>query len=665
MFIDVFKTILEPATFMLMILCVAGGLIIGAIPGLNATMAMALITPLTFAMASNRAFIILSSIYVGAISGGLFSAILLGIPGTPASIATTFDGFPLARKGLAGKAIAVGLLSSFVGGTISFIFLGTIAPVLSRFALKFGPHEYFAVSVLGLSTIASVISSSTLKGLISCTIGLLAGVVGLDLVVGVPRFTFNMVQLLGGFDILAILIGMFAIPQILEDIATPHAKILNANIYRLSIPFKEVFSKYFNLIRSGLIGTWVGILPGAGGSIAALFAYDQARRASKEPEMFGKGSLEGIIASETANNAVIGGSIIPLLTLGIPGDTPAVVMLAALMIHGLQPGPLLSTTHPDLLYTILIALYVSNILMILFGFWGAKYLIGILRIPKHLLLPMIITMCFVGTYAVNQRLFDVWVMIIAGLIGYLMVKYGYPIGPAVLGVVLGPIIETNLRTAIQVSKFGLIDFFTRPISTIVLSLVAFNFLWPMIRNQWMIRKKEKKITGEIEQIYKNSLVQANKLTALSLIFFAIIIFYQSAFITQTSIESTAYGPSFYPRILSIVLIVFSGILFFFPNQDQALIKVSQKIGEEKNLVSEEKKNILFMVLSIILYPFIVPLLGFVTASILFLMTSFYYLNVGKKKNILQYLLVSITLSVTVYYIFEKFFYVFLPHGFIF
>jgi putative tricarboxylic transport membrane protein len=484
LFSEVMQIMLNPTTIIFMISGVIGGLIVGAIPGLTATMAMALITPLTFALNTNQAFALLCAVYVGGISGGLYSAILLGIPGTSASIATTFEGFPLARKGMAGKAIGVGIVSSFIGGTFSFICLALISPLLARFALKFGPHEYFAVSVLGLSTIASVVAgSSTTKGLIACLIGLLAATVGLDRVVGVQRFTFGLVELTSGFDVMSILIGLFAIPQLLRDMGSTTQQVkVDVEVKNIIPPLRELVPHWFNFLRSSVIGTWIGILPGAGGSIASLLSYDQARRASPHPEKFGSGEISGLVASETANNAVIGGSIIPLLTLGIPGDTPAAVMLGALMIHGLQPGPLLFQTHPDTIQTILFSLYISNIMMIVIAFFGARYLIKILEVPKDLLLPLIIVMCFVGTYAANQRMYDVWVMLIAGLIGYVMEKYGYPVGPAVLGVVLGPIVEANLRRAIHTSVNGFWDFFTRPLSAVMLLMVLFNFLWPLIRS---------------------------------------------------------------------------------------------------------------------------------------------------------------------------------------
>lgn len=661
--IEAAHIIFEPTTFLLMLVSVAGGLIIGAIPGLNATMAMALIVPLTFMMDGNQAFAILCSVYVGAISGGLYSAALLGIPGTPSSIATTFDAFPLARKGQAAKVIGIGLISSFIGGTISFIFLSTMSPALSRVAIKFGPPEYFAVTILGLSTVASVIGSSKIKGLIACLLGLSASIVGLDLIVGVPRFTFGFVEVLGGFDLIAVLIGMFAIPQIMEDVTKPRQKLICESVKRVTIPFKELSSNWFNFIRSSIIGTWIGLLPGAGGSIASLLAYDQARQASKNPEKFGKGAIEGVVASETANNAVIGGSIIPLLTLGIPGDTPAAVLIAALLIHGLRPGPMLFETNLDAVYTIFLALYVSNIMMIIIAFLGAKYIINSLSLPKYLILPIVISMCFVGTYALNQRLFDVWVMIGFGLLGYIMNRYRYPVAPFVLGVVLGPIIEYNLRTALQISITGFTIFFARPLSAFLLILVFVSFLWPIIKPIIKNRSKGKKSEIEKEKINHsvkiiNPLTRANRITGIFLIILSFLIYWRSGFIAQTSIESPAYGPSFYPRVLSITIIILSTIMVIFPDQDRNIEK------KEKVLPSGNVKSVLLAIV-LILYVIFIPIIGFVTTTILFLLSCFYYLGTRNLKSLFRYSLISVVLSLSIYYIFETYFLVFLPHGCVF
>ncbi len=647
------QVIFDPMTLLLMILGVCGGLIVGAIPGLNATMAMALLTPITFILPGNQAFALLCSVYVGGISGGLYSAILLRIPGTSSSIASTFDGFPLARKGLAGKAIGTGLIASFIGGSFSFICLTIAAPLLARFALKFGPHEYFAVSLLGLSTIASVAGKSMIKGLIACLIGLLAATVGLDRVVGVPRFTFGWVELTSGFDVLVILIGFFAIPQILRDIRYSQSISGEVRVERIIPPLKEVLPSWFNFLRSAIIGTWIGLLPGAGGSIASLLAYDQARRASKEPEKFGTGVLDGVIASETANNAVIGGSIIPLLTLGIPGDTPAAVMLAALMIHGLQPGPMLFKTNPDSIYSILLSLYVSNIFMIVIALIGARYIVRVLKVKKNLLLPLIVVMCFVGAYAINQRMFDVWVMIIAGLLGYVMESHGFPVGPAVLGVVLGPIIEVNLRRAIVVSDTGFIEFFTRPISGIVLLLVILNFLWPFIQN----RRAQARI-GVVKKVVKENVkMLQNRLVGIGFVGLGVLIFYLSSAIPQTSIEATAYGPSFYPRILAVCGAALGVLLIIFPRQGDSI---------ETDTSVENYKGFRTAILLLLAYVVLTPRTGFVITTILYLLLSFYKLGPASRTPVLvKYLVFAFIAAMAIWYIFEKFFMVFLPHGLLF
>jgi len=651
--LDAAGIIFTPGTVFYMLIGVAGGLIVGAIPGLTATMAMAIITPLTFTMGGNQAFALLCAVYVGAISGGLYSAVLLRIPGTSSSIATTFDGFPLARQGLAGQAIGAGLIASFIGGSFSFVCLTTIAPLLSRFALKFGPHEYFAVSVLGLSTIASVIQTSTIKGLIAGLLGLIASTVGLDRVVGVHRFTFGSAEFTSGFDILAVLIGMFAIPQILSDVGKKQTQLVELRVDRIMLPLRRIATSWFNFLRSSAIGTWIGLLPGAGGSVASLLAYDQARRASRHPETFGTGEIEGVIASESANNGVVGGSIIPLLTLGIPGDTPAAVMLSALMIHGLQPGPLLFRTNPDAIYSILLSLYVANIFMIFIAFFGAKFIIRTLSVNKSILLPVIVVMCVIGTFATNNRMFDVWVMIFSGLIGYVMEKYNYPVGPAVLGLVLGPIVETNLRQAIQISNIGFIEFLTRPISGIVLLLVALNFLWPLIRDWKSKRKRTAKETG----IGRGgaTMLRINRAAGMFLIVLSFLLFWQSGNIAQTSIESTAYGPSFYPRVLSIFLFVLSLLLLIFPRQDACP-------PESETGPSASSKKFWTTASLIVAYPLLVPGIGFVVTTVGYLMFSFLSLGDRSRASLIRYLLLSLSTALGLYYIFENFFNVLLPHG---
>ncbi|MGE5592604.1 MAG: tripartite tricarboxylate transporter permease [Betaproteobacteria bacterium] len=477
------QVVFQPGTLILMAAGVVAGIIVGAIPGLTATMAMALMTPFTFAMSSGVAISVLLAIYVGAISGGLISAILLKIPGTPSSIVTTFDGFPMARQGFAGKALGTAIISSFIGGAISFAILILVSPQLARFALRFGPHEYFAVGILGLSTIVSIGGGSPVKALIAGAFGLLLATVGLDVVTGIPRFTFGAVELTSGFDFVAVLIGLFAISQVLADIENIYRKAdVGAKIGSLFPSLSEVKRNVTNFLRSALIGTWIGILPGAGGSIASLMAYDQAKRFSKTPEKFGTGFVDGVVASETANNAVIGGALIPLLTLGIPGDTPAAVLLAALTLHGLQPGPLLYRTNPEVFHTVFTSLCVANIMMILIEMAGISLFIKILRIPKYILLPLIVGMCVVGSYSINNRFLDVWTMFGFGVLGYLMEKQGFPVAPTVLGVVLGPMIEGEFRRALFISQGNLTSFITRPISATVLLLTIALLVLPHVRS---------------------------------------------------------------------------------------------------------------------------------------------------------------------------------------
>ena len=476
------QLVFQTETLVLMVLGVVAGIVIGALPGLTATMAMALVTPFTFGMPASTAISVLLAIYVGAISGGLISAILLKIPGTPSSIVTTFDGFPMARQGFAGKALGTAIMVSFIGGLISFLILMLVSPQLAKFALKFGPHEYFAVGILGLSTIVSMGSGSPLKGLISGAFGLLFSTVGLDIMTGIPRFTFGSQELTSGLDFVAVLIGLFAISQVLADIENIYQKLdVKTKIGSLFPSLAEIKRNVVNIFRSAFIGTWVGILPGAGGSIASLMSYDQAKKFSKTPEKFGTGYIDGIVASETANNAVIGGALIPLLTLGIPGDTPAAILLAALTLHGLQPGPLLYRTNPEIFQIVFISLCVANIMMVLIEMSGIKIFIKILKVPKYILLPLIVGLCVVGSYSINNRFLDVWTMFGFGVLGYLMEKHGFSVAPAVLGVVLGPMIEGEFRRALLISQGNLGSFFTRPISAIVLALTIVLLIVPGLK----------------------------------------------------------------------------------------------------------------------------------------------------------------------------------------
>lgn len=455
-------------TILLMVFGTILGLIFGAIPGLSAAMAVALMLPATFSMEPVQGMAVLISLYVGGISGGLISAILLRIPGTPASIATTFDGYPMTQKGMAGKAIGTGVIVSFIGGIISLLVLMFAAPPLASVAIKFGPFEYFSLTLFALTIIATLSSGSFIMGILSGAIGILITLVGMAPVDGVDRFTLGFYELKGGFSLLPVLIGLFAITEILKE-AEKSVKIKMIDTSDLKskgfgLTLKELKEQAVNILRSGLIGTVIGILPGIGGSTASVLSYGESKRASKHPEKYGTGVIDGLVASETANNAVTGGALVPLLTLGIPGDSVTAILLGGLMIHGIAPGPLLFKERPDVVYGIFAAVLVANIMFLVFQYFGIRFFIKVLKVPKHILLPIVFILCCVGAFAVNNRMFDVWTLIGFGIIGFVLDKFKIQMAPLVIGFILGPMAETNLRRALMLSQGSVSPFFTKPIS---------------------------------------------------------------------------------------------------------------------------------------------------------------------------------------------------------
>ena len=444
------------------------GIIFGSIPGLSATMAVALCLPMTYGLEPIAGMALLLGLYIGGISGGLVAAILLRIPGTPASVATCFDGYPLAAKGQAGKALGVGIFFSFIGTLLGLAVLMFIAPSLASVALKFSYYEYFAVGVFSISMMASLISGSVVKGLVSGAIGLAFAMVGAAPIDGIPRLTFGFHALDAGFDILPVLIGLFAISEIIKaakEKGKPQGKVLqDFKIKGFGFSFAEFKSQIVNLFRSAAIGIGIGILPGIGGGTSNILAYTAAKNQSKTPEKFGTGIIDGIVASETANNASIGGALVPLMTLGIPGDTVTAMLLGGLMIHGLNPGPLLFQNNGPLVYGIFAACLIANVFMLLMEYLGIKVFARVLTVPKHILLPIIMVLCVVGAFGVNNRLFDVWAVLLFGIVAYLLEKGGFPLPPIILGFILGPTIETNLRRGLMQSEGSIAPFFTHPIS---------------------------------------------------------------------------------------------------------------------------------------------------------------------------------------------------------
>lgn len=451
------------------------GVVFGAIPGLSANMAVTLCLPLSFGLDPSTGLVLLVSLYLGGISGGLVSAILLNIPGTPASIATCFDGHPMAARGEAGRALGVGILASFLGGLFSIIILMFLAPVVAKFALKFGPFEYAAIGIFSLLLIAGLMGKSIVKGLIGALLGIMLATIGSAPIDGASRFTFGFTAMNSGFNIIAVMIGFFAISEVInaaeESVVKRETSIIqNVIVKGFGVSFKEMFEQKWNILRSAIIGTFIGMLPGLGGSTANVISYAVARNQSKNSEEFGTGIIDGIIASETSNNATVGGALIPALSLGIPGDVTTAILLGALMIHGVQTGPLLFKTSGPLVYTIFGGLLIANIVMLVAMFFGIRFFSKILSIRKTLMLPVVMVLCIVGAFAINNRMFDVWSVLGFGVLGYLLNKVEIPFGPIVMGFILGPIVELYLRRGVMISEGSLMPFINRPIPRFILIL---------------------------------------------------------------------------------------------------------------------------------------------------------------------------------------------------
>lgn len=480
-----FSSALQPESLLFTIIGTVLGIIFGALPGLTSTMAVALLIPLTYGMGPVAGMGMLVGAFCGGTAGGSVSATLLRIPGTPSSICTTFDAYPMAQKGKAGLALGTSVICSFIGGIFSLFVLSILAPQLASFALQFGPLEYFGLALLGLTIIASISGKSMSKGLIAGLIGVFASFAGVDQVTGMTRLTFGNSNLLSGFSLLPVLIGLFAISQAFTESENlggmqDNGELVNGGKVKAEFPkFKLLLQKWKIMLSSSIIGTVIGILPGAGGSIASFVAYDQAKRMSKTPEEFGKGNIEGVIASETSNNAMTGGALVPLLSLGIPGDTTTAVMLGGLLIHGLRPGPLLFRDDMNIVYGIFVTLLIANIAMVVFQTIGIRFFVKIMKIPRYVLTPLVIVLCTIGAYGTNLNLFDVYVMLFFGVIGYLTTKLNYGVAPIVLGFILGSMAEVHLRRGAEMYS-GFSALFDRPIALVLVIASVLLLLAPFV-----------------------------------------------------------------------------------------------------------------------------------------------------------------------------------------
>ena len=458
------------------------GILAGAMPGLSPSMGVALLVPFTYSMSPSLALILLVSIYIAANYGGSITAITINAPGTASAAATCLDGYPLTRKGRPGEALGMSLLASTVGGLIGTLMLIFFSAPLAAFALRCHPAEYFALAAFGLSTVASLGGKHAFKALLAVLLGLLLNTVGTDPISGVTRFTFGSANLYDGFSLIPALIGLFALSEVLTQIGSGRLDSERFDGSKTEWPtVRDYLAQKVNILRSSIIGTVIGIFPGAGATIASFISYDVAKRFSKDGDSFGEGNPEGVAAAEAANSGSVGGALVPLLTLGIPGSASTAVLIGALMIHDLVPGPRLFDERPDLIYGIFASLFVANGVMLAVGLLGSRVWVKVTAIPKRVLYPLIMAVSVVGSFAVRSSTFDVVACLAFGVLGWFMRRHQYPVAPVVLGLVLGNIMETNFRRAVLMDGYGV--FLARPVSAIVLAVALLSFAIPLAR-QW-------------------------------------------------------------------------------------------------------------------------------------------------------------------------------------
>ena len=487
--LDAFLYLLGPWPLFLCVLGTALGIIVGAIPGLSGAMLIALTLPLTFKMAPEQAMALIVCMYTGSITGGLVSAVLLRIPGTPSNVITVFDGYAMAQKGQAGRALGLGVGASLFGAIFAWFALLLLTKPLADVAVRFTPFDFFALVLTALVLISSVSGKSMAKGLLAGTIGVLLSFPGMDDNTGRTRFTMGLWQLTSGFDILPVLVGVFGVGTVMAELVKPISKV-QALVYSSSdqwIKWSEWKEQFWNLLRSSAIGTWIGILPGVGASVGSLVAYTVAKNVSHNPDEFGTGAPSGIVASEAGNNATVGGALIPLLAIGIPGSVIDVFLMSAMMIHGIQPGPLLFEQHAGIVYVVIAACLFSSVLMFGQMYLMIPFLRRVLDVPRQFVLPLIMVFCVVGVFASSNRMFDVWIMLGFGVLGLLMERGGLPLGPFVIGFILAPIAESRLRQGLMMTDGSYLPLVTQPLTLSLLIVSGLLLFWPMLRSYWLAR----------------------------------------------------------------------------------------------------------------------------------------------------------------------------------
>ena len=477
-----------------LLICIGGlfvGVLFGALPGFSATMAVAIFVPFTYVMEPGPALLLLSALYCGGVYGGSIPAVLVGIPGTPASAPTALEGKALVKKGQGGRALNLVTLGSCFGGFWSSVALLICAPLLAKIAKMVGQPEQMFVAIFGLSVVVMLSQDNLYKGLMVAFFSLLLATFGQDPVEGFPRFTYGLSELTGGFSVVPVLIGLFSLPEVFTMLEDPHGKMSETGeVGSMKVSLKDdILPNMGNAVRSTIWGIIIGIVPAAGPDIAAFLSYNEAKKASKHPEEFGNGSAEGIIAAECANNGVTGGSLIPLLTLGIPGSAPAAIFLGAMIIHGMRPGPTMFTQHAESVYTMIIGFGLINLLMYFVGMAFCACGSLILKIPKSILATSIVVLASVGTFATNKNMFDVYVMFGAGVLGYLMLRNGFPTSPVALALLLGTTMEKAMSLTRTMYEGELHMIFSRPLTTALAAFTVFSFVFPLVKMHLEKKKK--------------------------------------------------------------------------------------------------------------------------------------------------------------------------------
>ena len=480
-----FAMLADPFTMALIFMSVIVGVAVGALPGLSSPMAIALLLPFTITLPPVQAISVMAALYCAGTFGGSITAILINAPGAPPAAATALDGYPMAKRGEAGRALGIATVSSFIGGVLSLFVFVLAAPVLAKFALEFRPPEYFALSVFALSMLASISGKSKLRNLISGAAGALMGTAGVHLTTGVSRFTFSIPELTDGIHFVPVLIGLFAMGELLAQSQALDVAVERITSVVVRLPGREDFKRIWpTVLRSSGIGTFIGVLPAEGATVAAIMGYNEARRWSKNKEQFGTGCPEGIAGPEAANNAATGGAMVPTLALGIPGSASTAVILAALIMHGLRPGPHLMQQTPEFVYAIFGAMLMANLMFLAIGMAGAKVFSRVTLIPKTILWPSVVVFSIIGSYAFSSSTFDVWVMLASGVVGFFMLRHGFGPAPLVMGLILGRLMEETLSQSLIIYDNEWWRFFERPIVVALFAFTLIGIFWPLVRKLW-------------------------------------------------------------------------------------------------------------------------------------------------------------------------------------